>query len=512
VERQQKADSQQDRLEQAMRSPLDFTRAALRDDLFAFIEYFWPEVSTEVFISNWHIEVLCDELMAMAHRVANREDAIDCVINIPPGTTKSITCTIMFPAWCWTRWPHFRFITSSYSAELSMEHGEFCRNLIRSERYCELYPHIIVARDAKSNFRLAVRMDDGTVKLGGGRISTSVKGTVTGFHGHINIGDDLLNPHQAASELELYTANRFLDHTLSMRKIDKRVTSMLLIMQRLHEGDCTGHVLAKKKSREVRHICLPARIDREGYDKLVNPPELLGNYVDGLLDPVRMPHPVLDDAEEDLGQLGAAAQLGQNPVPPGGLMFKTERFIIVDAAPQVKAMVRYWDKAGTAELTVPKPGQGPAYTVGTKLGVTQAGQYVVFDVARGRWAAHDREKVIRQVAEADGRQVRIYVEQEPGSGGKESAEATIRNLAGFVVEADRPTGDKVYRADPWSVQVNNRNVLLVRGEWNQEFIKEHQNFPRGRYKDQVDSASGAFGKLTKTKKVAGPLFSGRRRR
>ena len=105
------------------------------------------------------------------------------------------------------------------------------------------------------------------------------------------------------------------------------------------------------------------------------------------------------------------------------------------------------------------------------------------------------------VAEADGKAVKIYHEQEPGSGGKESAEATIRNLAGFSSYADRPQGDKIYRADPLSVQVNEGNVLLLRGDWNHEFVEEFRHFPFSTYKDQVDATSGAFSKLTQKRKA-----------
>ena len=93
------------------------------------------------------------------------------------------------------------------------------------------------------------------------------------------------------------------------------------------------------------------------------------------------------------------------------------------------------------------------------------------------------------------------MEQEPGSGGKESAEASIRNLIGFSTYKDRPQGDKAFRADPFSVQVNEGNVLLLKGEWNQEFIEEYRFFPFSTYKDQVDAGSGAFNKLIGKKSV-----------
>ena len=102
----------------------------------------------------------------------------------------------------------------------------------------------------------------------------------------------------------------------------------------------------------------------------------------------------------------------------------------------------------------------------------------------------------RRIAELDGKRIRIAVEQEPGSGGKESAEATIRNLAGWRVVADRPTGDKAVRAGPYAAQVQGGNVLLVKGAWTKAFIDEHIAFPVGRAKDQVDAAAAAFNLLT----------------
>ena len=93
------------------------------------------------------------------------------------------------------------------------------------------------------------------------------------------------------------------------------------------------------------------------------------------------------------------------------------------------------------------------------------------------------------------------MEQEPGSGGKESAEATVRNLAGYSVAVDHPTGDKVFRADPPSVQVNAGNVLMLYGEWNHEVVEELRFFPFGTYKDIVDALSAAINKLARKQQV-----------
>jgi len=480
---------------EAVHYPVLVRREINMRSFYEFFMYFWPEVSNDDFQDNWHIRYLCGELQAIAERVARGEKKkYDLIINIPPGTTKTSICSIMFPAWCWVRWHWMRFITCSYSAALSLESAEYSRDLIRSSRFRALYPELSIKedKDTKSNYRVIKRVVKyrGQVPRlyhGGNRYSTSVGGALTGFHGHILIVDDPLDPRRAFSDKELDNANRWVEQTLSTRKVDKAITPTILIMQRLHQDDPTGHILAKKK-QNVKHICLPGEI--RNYRDKVNPPELIKYYEDELLDPMRMSWEVLEDLEADLGQYGYSGQIGQDPTPPGGGMFQVDHFSVIDTMPNpvnIQQVVRYWDKAGSE-------GKG-AYTVGVKMAKLTGNRLIVMDVKRGQWATHERERIIRETAQSDGPGVYVYIEQEPGSGGKESAENTIRNLAGYACYPDHPTGDKVYRADPYSVQVNNGNVMLLRGEWNREFVEEHRFFPYSTYKDQVDAASGAFNKL-----------------
>ena len=174
-------------------------------------------------------------------------------------------------------------------------------------------------------------------------------------------------------------------------------------------------------------------------------------------------------------------------------MFPIEKFQVVPALDhrEIKRSVRYWDKAGTAD--------GGAYTAGVLMHLLHDGRCVIGDMRRGQWSALEREKVIKSTAEMDKRAFPrhvIWVEQEPGSSGKESAEATIRMLAGWKVRADRVTGNKQDRAQPYAAQVQAGNVLLLAGEWNRAFLDEQETFPAGKYKDQVDAAAGAFNKVT----------------
>lgn len=481
-------------LKKAILNPEKARAELCRRSFFHFLQEFWSEVSNDEFKPNWHIELLCNELSLLAHRVAsNQPKEYDLIINIPPGTTKTITCSIMFPVWCWTKWFWMKFITGSYSGPLSLESAEYSRDIVRSERFTQLFPELTIKqdKDTKSNFRVQKSYGKNTVKYGGTRFSTSIGGTVTGFHGHIILIDDPLNPQQAASDTELKTANQWVSQTLSTRKVDKANTPTVIVMQRLHQNDPSGTWLANKNHR-VKHICLPGEI--RNYKDELKPAELVHYYKDGLLDPVRMPWSVLKDMEADLGQYGFAGQVGQRPTPPGGGMFQVDMINIVDSLHGVVETVRAWDKAGSKDTG--------AHTAGVKMSRLKSGKWIIEDVKRGQWASHERERIIRSTAEADGKNVIIWHEQEPGSGGKESAEQTTLNLAGFSAHAECPRGDKIFRADPFSVQVNNGNVMLLRGDWNHAFIEELRFFPFSTYKDQTDSAGMAFSKLSK-RRVAG---------
>ncbi len=438
-----------------------------------------------------------------------KDDELNCrCLSVEQGSSfiadgivvhNTATVSIMFPAWIWTRWYWMRFITASYTSTLSLESAEYSRDVIKSPKYRALFPEIEIKqdKDTKSNFRIVKRLHrknepDRTV-FGGYRFSTSIGGTLMGFHGNIQILDDPIDPQRASVESLLNSANEWVGNTLSTRKAQKDITPLILIQQRLHQNDPTGHILTKRPD-SVKHICLPGEI--KNYREQVRPQEFIDYYKDDLLDPVRLNWSTLNQMEQELGQYGYAGQIGQKPVPPGGGMFQVDNFQTIDQLPnpsQIIKRVRYWDKAGTAG--------GGDYTVGVKMYQVRGGKWIIVDVKRGQWSTNQREQIIRSTAEADGQNVEVWVEQEPGSGGQESAENTITNLAGFSVYADKVRGKKEQRADPFSVQVNNGNVMMMRGDWNSSFIEECRFFPYSTYKDQVDAASGAFAKLTKAKQV-----------
>lgn len=468
----------------------DLIASICRSSFFEFVKEFWETVVPEKPIWNWHIEYLCDEIQIVMERVfKGTPKEYDLIINICPGSTKSLVASVMLSAWCWVRMPSIRFIGVSFAYALAMDLSRKARDVIKSDKYQECFPEVRIRddQDSKAHF-INTR--------GGMRVAVGVDGSITGLHGHVIAVDDPIDPKQASSEADLRTANQFLAETLPSRKVDKSVTPTILIMQRLSEGDPTAVRIERRKSSPVKLICLPAELTAD-----VNPPELKSRYINGLMDPIRLHKGVLKEAEAELGEYGYAGQFLQNPRPRGGGMFKTDRFKIVPASytpSRYKIMARGWDKASTL-----KAG---AWTVGIKGLLDVDNNIWILDVIRDQWDSSLRERMIRQTAEDDGIRCVIGIEQEGGGGGKESAETTVRNLLGFSVrvwKVGESDGDKVKRADPFSSQVNGGTVYMVEAPWNKEYIKELSFFPFSKYKDQVDASSVLCWLLKKPKIVVG---------
>ncbi|MBU1067238.1 phage terminase large subunit [Patescibacteria group bacterium] len=467
----------------------ELVRSICHESFYAFLQEFWYVVVPEKPVWNWHIEYLCNTFQKGAERVFRGEPKLhDTIVNIPPGTTKSTILSIMAPAWLHARRPDIRVLAASHTQNLTFELGRKCRMVEESELYRKVFPEVKPSHDqwTKSLF-----MND----AGGGRMACTVGGmSPVGFHAHFIIVDDPLDPQQASrvSEVELGMANNFMSEVLPTRKVDKDVTITWLIMQRLHQNDPSGFLLSKSKEN-IRHICLPAERSPK-----VKPVRLRRRYTeDGLLDPVRLSRSILDEAKIDLGEYGYAGQYQQHPVPRGGGMFKTER-IEIDVPPPLTSkhwvgLCRFWDKAGTAG--------GGAYTVGFLMGRWRpAGapkdgsddNWWILDVVREQLDSGERERLIKAVTHRDGKRVIVGLEQEPGSGGKESAQATVKRLAGYRVRVVPAVGSKEERADEWSTQVNMGVFKMREAQWNITLVDEMRYFPFSAYKDQVDAGAGAF--------------------
>jgi len=174
-----------------------------------------------------------------------------------------------------------------------------------------------------------------------------------------------------------------------------------------------------------------------------------------------------------------------NPSPREGSFFKVSMLEIVDAAPAGLPTVRAWDYGASEASGDPTEG-------GKMSGPDKTGFYYIEDVVGDQWGTDERDRQMVQTARLDGSEVRIRLPQEPGAAGKSMALYHIRMLAGFSVRAYPISGDKMFRSDPLSAQVNAGNVKLVKGDWNRALIEEFRQFPNGKFDNKVDACADAF--------------------
>jgi len=384
------------------------------------------------------------------------------MIFMPPRHGKSELATVRYPVWRMERQPDLRVIVAAYNQTLAERFSRKSRR-IASER---------MTLNSERSAAAEWETDKGNVYR-----AVGVGGGVTGQGGHLIVIDDPVKNREEANS-ETYRNKVWEWYTDDLYTRLEPDAAMILIMTRWHEDDLAGRILASDDAPNWTVVNLPAEAEAA---------DLLGRDVGDALCPERYDLDALQRIRRVLGN-SYYALYQQRPVSPEGEMFKRQWFEIVPAAPASAMRVRYWDKAATQ-------GDGD-YTVGLLMARDTSGLFYVQNIVRGQYSALERERIIRQTAELDGRDVTIWIEQEPGSGGKESAESTVRMLAGFTARAERVMGDKATRAEPLAAQCEARNVKLVRGEWNSAYLNELTAFPQGKHDDQVDASSGAFAKLS----------------
>jgi predicted phage terminase large subunit-like protein len=172
-----------------------------------------------------------------------------------------------------------------------------------------------------------------------------------------------------------------------------------------------------------------------------------------------------------------------------GSYFRREWFGVVDKAPaDIVSRCRYWDRAATEK----RSDNDPDGTIGLLLGKDRAGIYYVEHVEKLFASPHTVEKAMKEHAKRDGARTIVAFMQDPGSAGVNEAQATARALDGFNVRFATASGDKETRAKPISAQAEAGNVKIVRGLWNDEFLRVLENFPAAKHDDEVDGLSGAY--------------------
>lgn len=442
-----------------------------------FIRRAWHIVEpSNPYIEGWHIGAIADHLMSVSSG-----EILRLLINIPPGTAKSLIVSVFWPAFEWGPGaaPTLRYLSTSYSADYVKRDSRRMLSLIQSEWFQDRWP-LVLTREGESSFENIHK---------GFREGVPVT-RLTGGRAHRVILDDPHSTEMAESEAERATTARIFRESVPTRLVEPKSSAIIVIMQRLHVNDVSGLALDIKIEPYV-HLCLPMEFEPErrcttriGF---TDPRTKQGE----LLFPERFPREVVDRDKAIMGSFAVAGQFQQRPTLREGGLFKRKWFKVVQSAPPGTRWIRYWDLAATKDQV----GSKAAYTVGLKLGRTPERRFIVGDVYRGRAEGQGVRNMIKNTAKSDGPQIEIGLPQDPGAAGKIVAQDMILMLAGYIVSATRESGDKVQRAEPVAAQAEAGNIDLLEGDWNEIFLNELQDFPGSEFKDQADALSGAFSKL-----------------
>lgn len=467
-------------------------RRRARNSILAYTKYTFPQYKVDPahHVIAEHLDaVVAGELTRLA-------------IFAPPQSGKSELVSVRLPSYWLAKRPNDPVILASYAASLAESKSRQARTLVESQEFRTLFgqhwtqeaPAIETWHESR-----AVNYWQLVPPYRGSELAVGIGGPVTGHGGLLGIIDDPFENWEQAQSLT-YRNRAWEWWRTTFRTRIWEGGAIVLIMTRWHPDDLAGRILQEQGAKWTV-LRLPAlaetQAERDENNKYLGlptgEPDPVGRAPGEPLTPSRFSTKALIEIKQDVGSLAWAAEYQGVPRAAEGNRFKRQWFgKIVEAVPKFVRRIRYWDKAGTSG--------GGAYTCGLLMAEHEGNIYIE-DVVRGQWSAFERETIIKQTAELDAIRggsnwaVRIIVEQEPGSGGKESAESTIRNLAGFSIEADRPSGDKDTRLEPFAAQCEAGNVYLIRGEWNWGYIEEMVSIPNGTYRDQGDATAGAFNKL-----------------
>jgi predicted phage terminase large subunit-like protein len=440
-------------------------RAEYRDSLHAFVRDAWPHVCPQApFVDGRHLHVLCEVLEEHAGATG------DLVVNVPPGSGKSLVCSVLWPAWIWaTRDPSHRVIATSYADKIVQRDGRAARELLASEWWSALWPHISVP------WQNTHAASDWTTSLGGVRISVPAGGQVTGRHCNTFIVDDPIKPADARlGRAELARIQTWWDETVPPRVLPGG--RRLIVMQRLHALDLSGTSI----ERGAAHLVLPMRFESARAD-----PRDWRREDGALLWPEAMSAEVVDARESAMSPYAVAGQEQQRPAPEGGGIFRAEWL--------EHRWTKLPDKGGVWLQSWDLAFKGEASSDDVAGGVWCAhdGFYDLVHQVRGKLSFVESVQAICQLADDWPKASTVLVEDK--ANGPAVIETLRRLRPSLEIIPVEPQGGKEARAHATTRLWHGGRVRLPALQpWVDGYVGEHLVFPAGAQDGQVDQSSQAL--------------------
>ncbi|MNR93464.1 Terminase-like family protein [compost metagenome] len=469
----------------------------LEQSLAAYTRRAWPVVDPADYMHNWHIDCIAEHLEAVTAGQIRR-----LLINMPPRHMKSILVSVMWPTWCWAKRPELKWLFTAYAQSLSTKHSVDRRLILQSDWF---------RRNWGDRFTL---LGDQNVKTeyqntkNGIMASTSIGGTITGKGGDVIVVDDLHNPEEVDSDTIRGGVIEYFRRTLPSRLDNKKTGAIVVVMQRLHEADLSGHIL---ETGGYTHLSLPAECEKRVVVHFPRSGREVIREQGTLLWPEREGPVELAALKRAMGSYDYGAQYQQDPTPSEGGMFqrkwwrfwvpadgreyppvemriggKPVYFIAEPLPARMDQQIQSWDCTF-------KDSDGSDYVAGQVWGRKQANKYLLDQVK-------DRMDIIRTMDEIQRFRAKYpkarLVLVEDKANGPAVIQMLRRKVSGMV--AVNPEGGKVARASAVTPEIEAGNVYLPHPSlfpWVTDFINTFAGFPAVLHDDEVDAATQALNRL-----------------
>ncbi len=459
-----------------------------RRHLSDFVQQMWPVVEPgKELVWGWPLDAMCEHLEAVT-----RGDIRNLIINVPPRFLKSTIVSVMWPAWEWLHDSRLRYLTASYDKQLAVRDAVRTRRLINHPGYAAMN----TGTDGKLKFIFA---GDQNVKSSyendktGARICTSPTSGATGHGGDRIMVDDPHNVRESESESQRKEVHDWWDKTMSTRRNDPKTAARVIIMQRLHEDDLTGHCLEQNL---YDHLCLPLLYENDHPHKSETALHFEDpRSIDGqMLMPKRIGPEQVPELRTELGTYGFVGQMQQRPAPAEGGIFQVSWFNQFETEPPVDSFDRMWttwdasfkgkDGRGGLRYEI-EAVKNLSFVVGQCWGSIGANSYLL-DEERGQWNILETIAAMGRLRKKWPRATAHLVEDKANG---PAIETMLRDkIPGLLLV--NPKGSKIQRAHAVSPFCEARNVHVPSpryAPWVSEWIHEICTFPFARYNDRVDA-------------------------
>jgi predicted phage terminase large subunit-like protein len=319
-------------------------------------------------------------------------------------------------------------------------------------------------------------------------LATTMGGQGTGLGGQYLVIDDPHDTEKIISEKERQRALSNFDQKLYTRLDDRKTGVIVIIMQRLHTKDLTGHLLDGSDGARWEHLSIPMEAPAEKVYIFSVSKKEYARAEGELLNPVREGPAELEEHKARLGSYGYASQFQQTPLPAGGGVFKLHWFKLwpkqdslgnehSPELPQFEQTVQSWD-------TAIKSNETNSYSVCTTWGVCSFG-YFLLDV----WRKHvEFPEMMHAMHDLAGqRHPQAILVENKSSGQSAIQELSRSSLPVIAINVDT---DKTARARAAAPKAESGKIWIVRdAPWARLYLDELCNFPKSEFDDQVDSTS-----------------------